>query len=102
MSRNSWIVAGLLVAAIAGLLLFQSLASGALLPISAVIAAPPVGDLPMMRHKPPASPEGFGNCPPEGDGGDPELNLLKNRVDKAAYVPVSFDSLLGLTWPRSA
>ena len=97
-----WIVAGLLVAGAAGLLLVEGLASDALRPISAVIAAPPVGDLPMMPEKPPASPEGFGGCPPEGRGGDVELNLLKNRVDKGAYVPVSFDSLLSLTWPKSA
>ena len=78
------------------------MAPSALLPLSAVIAAPPVGDLPMMPEKPPASPEGFNGCPAEGEGGDVELNLLKNRVDKGAYIPVSLDSLLALTWPRSA
>jgi hypothetical protein len=72
-----------------------------LLPTATVIAAPQVGDLPMMEEKPPASPEGYNGCPAEGRGGDVELNLLKNRVDKGAYVPVSFDSLLALTWPKS-
>jgi len=96
-----WIAAGLLLAALAGLLLLRSLGSSALLPISAVIAAPPVGDLPVMPDKPQASPEGFNGCPPEGEGGDVELNRLQNRVDKGAYVPVSLDSLLALTWPRS-
>ena len=38
----------------------------------------------------------------EGEGGDAELNLLKNRVDKGAYIPVSLDSILALTWPKSA
>lgn len=102
MSRAVWLAAGLLLAALAGLLLLQNIGSSALLPISAVISAPPVGDLPMMPDKPPASPEGFNGCPPEGEGGDVELNRLKNRVDKGAYVPVSLDSLLALTWPKSA
>ena len=100
-SRTTWIAAGLLLAALIAFLLLQGLGSNALLPISAIIAAPPVGDLPMMPDKPPASPEGFNGCPPEGDGGDADLNLLMNRVDKGAYIPISFDSLLGLTWPKS-
>jgi hypothetical protein len=94
--------AALVLALIAAFLLFQSLGAGTLQGISAVIAAPPVGDLPLMPDKPPASPEGFNGCPAEGEGGDPELNRLTNRVDKGAYVPVSFDSLLALTWPKSA
>jgi len=102
MSRGAWFAVGLLLAGLAGLLLLRSLGSGALLPISAVIAAPPAGDLPAMPDKPPASPEGFNGCPPEGEGGDLVLNRLRNRVDKGAYVPVSFDSLLALTWPKSA
>ena len=101
LGRGIWIAAGLILVAAAGVLLLRGLGSGALLPISAVIAAPPVGDLPIMPDKPPASPEGFNGCPPEGEGGDIELNLLKNRVDKGAYIPVSLDSLLALTWPRS-
>ena len=102
LGRGVWIAAGLLLAALAGLLLVRNLGPSALLPISAVIAAPPVGDLPVMPDKPPASPEGFNGCPPEGAGGDADLNLLKNRVDKGAYLPVSLDSLLALTWPKSA
>ena len=43
----------------------------------------------------------FGGCPPEGIGGDSELNLLKNRVDTAKYEPISFDSLTTLTWPKN-
>ena len=102
LGRGVWIAAGLLLAAVAGLLLLKGIDTNALLPISAVIAAPPVGDLPMMPEKPPPSPEGFNGCPPEGHGGDAELNRLVNRVDKGAYLPVSFDSLLALTWPKSA
>lgn len=96
-----WWTAGVLVAVLAAVLIGQSLDSSDLLPISAVIAAAPVGDLPLMGEKPPASPEGFNDCPPEGRGGDVELNLLTNRVDKAAYVPVSLESILALTWPKS-
>jgi hypothetical protein len=98
---GAWIAAGLLVASGGTYLLLRGLNSSALLPITAAIAAPPVGDIPVMPEKPPPSPEGFGECPPEGEGGDVELNILKNRVDKGAYVPVSFESLRSLTWPKS-
>lgn len=40
-------------------------------------------------------------CPPEGTSGDPDLNRLMNRVDKGDYQPVSFESLMALTWPKS-
>jgi hypothetical protein len=44
--------------------------------------------------------ETFQGCPPEGDGGDAELNRLKNRIDEpAAPVPVHLDSILKLPWP---
>ncbi|HET6846356.1 MAG TPA: hypothetical protein VFH29_05940, partial [Anaerolineales bacterium] len=76
LTRAFWVIGALLVAGLAAILILQNLGSGTLLPISAVIAAPPVGDLPMMPEKPPASPEGFNACPPEGQGGDPDLNLL--------------------------
>jgi len=97
-----WVLAGVLVAALAAVLIMLNLGSATLLPVSAVIAAPPVGDLPMMPEKPPASPEGYNGCPPEGSGGDQDLNLLENRVDKGGYIPVSLDSILALTWPKSA
>lgn len=39
-------------------------------------------------------------CPPEGDGGDPAMNRLKNRSDiPDQYYAVSFDTLLNLPWP---
>ena len=31
------------------------------------------------------APMSFDGCPPEGKGGDPQLNLLKNRMDKGNY-----------------
>ncbi len=65
------------------------------------LVAQPVGDLPNLPVKPQPKQITFDGCPPEGDGGDPELNLLKNRVDEGDYVPVSFDSLTTLTWPKT-
>jgi hypothetical protein len=41
----------------------------------------------------------FKGCPPEGDGGDPVLNRLKNRIDDGSYIPVSFDTIEQLQWP---
>jgi hypothetical protein len=43
----------------------------------------------------------FKGCPPEGDGGDPVLNRLKNRVDEASYIPVAFDTIVQLPWPEA-
>jgi hypothetical protein len=41
----------------------------------------------------------FQGCPPSGDGGDPLLNLLKNRIDQANWQPATLADLLALTWP---
>jgi hypothetical protein len=40
--------------------------------------------------------ETFQGCPPQGDGGDAQLNLRKNRIDAGAWQPVSLASLLAL------
>ncbi len=58
------------------------------------------GGLPDMPVKPKPRQTTFQGCPPEGDGGDPELNLLKNRVDEGDYAPVTFEAIAGLTWPE--
>jgi hypothetical protein len=92
---------GLVVVVLVGLLTLQSFGSGTLSPLG-VITVPAIGGVPVMATKPPASPEGLNGCPPEGEGGDPDLNRLMNRVDKGAYLEISFDSLLALTWPKSA
>jgi len=63
--------------------------------------AQPVGDLPILSDKPQPQQITFDNCPPEGLGGDSELNLLENRVDTGNYIPVSFDTLTTLTWPKN-
>ena len=50
------------------------------------------------RRPVPEAP-GFEGCPAAGDGGDRDLNRLKNRVDTAAWVPTPFASILSLGWP---
>ena len=59
------------------------------------------GALPVLNTKqqPVVSP--FQGCPPEGDGGDPALNRLKNRTDESAYFPVAFDAFIQLRWPKA-
>ena len=59
------------------------------------------GGLPDMPVKPAPKEITFKGCPPEGDGGDPDLNRLKNRVDEGSYVPVLFDALEQLPWPKT-
>ena len=56
--------------------------------------------VPVLRSKPRPVNVPFQFCPPEGDGGDPTLNRLKNRVDSTAWLPVSVDAVLALSWPR--
>ncbi len=43
--------------------------------------------------------ETYQGCPPQGDGGDTALNVLKNRIDTGNWQPVSLQDLLSLTWP---
>ena len=43
----------------------------------------------------------FQGCPPSGDGGDPVLNTLKNRMDTATWVPMPFSQLEQLPWPKA-
>jgi|GEM_PF-1200078 len=69
-------------------------------PVSNVAGNAP-GALPEMAQKPQPQEITFKGCPPEGDGSDPELNRLKNRVDEGAFVPVNFESVLNLPWPQA-
>lgn len=55
---------------------------------------------PEMRNKPQPVNRPFKGCPPEGDGGDPALNRLKNRIDEGNYIPVQFDAVAKLPWPK--
>ena len=63
------------------------------------VTATPSGNLPDMPTKPTPLDVPFNGCPPEGNGGDGEQNLLKNRSDSGDYVPVNFDAISTLTWP---
>jgi hypothetical protein len=55
---------------------------------------------PSLPNKPQPTSITFKGCPPEGDGGDSELNILKNRVDVYDnWFPVSFDTVYDLPWP---
>lgn len=62
---------------------------------------PPVAPtLPSLTTKPKPVATGFRDCPPEGDGGDRDLNRLKNRVDTATWLPASIEAVLALRWPQ--
>lgn len=58
--------------------------------------------LPAMATKPRPRESSFHGCPPDGDGGDRDLNRLKNRVDEGDYQPVAFDAVEKLPWPNTA
>jgi hypothetical protein len=61
---------------------------------------------PILQTLPPDEPrpapvtEVYEGCPPEGDGGDPVLNRLKNRIDVAPWRRASVAAVLALTWPK--
>ncbi len=99
--KGGWTAVTLLIAAGAIYFIGGSIRSGSMPPIHLSAVAQPVGDLPNMPVKPRPKEITFFGCPPEGLGGDSELNLMKNRVDEGKYVPVSFDSLTTLTWPKN-
>lgn len=63
------------------------------LPVDTTEGAPPAS----AKQQPVAT--GFQGCPPEGDGGDPALNRLKNRGDSTRFVPTPLDGVLALPWP---
>src|SRR5919202_2682012 len=59
------------------------------------------GPLPEMSVKPQPVEIDFQGCPGEGDNPrQADLNRLKNRVDEGEYVPVTFDSVVNLPWPK--
>jgi hypothetical protein len=62
---------------------------------------PASGVMPDVPDKQKPGKSTFNGCPPEGKGGDADLNVLKNRDDAAAnYHRVAFDTILHLPWPR--
>jgi hypothetical protein len=97
------IVRRVLVVAILGLAVFlvvQRLSERRVVVQSSAGVTPARTDrsAPAARRPVPESP-GFEGCPGVGDGGDRDLNRLKNRVDTAFWVPTPFASVLGLDWP---
>lgn len=63
-------------------------------------SAPRGGTRSWSAEKPTPRLAAFRGCPPEGDGGDPQLNRLKNRIDEPARpVAVPVDTLVDLPWP---
>jgi hypothetical protein len=60
----------------------------------------PSASLPEIAKKPEPLLRSFGDCPPEGDGGDPELNELKNRTDDGQYFAVPLEVVERLDWPK--
>lgn len=58
--------------------------------------------LPILQNKPQPKEITYLGCPPVGDGGDPQLNQLKNRVDEGDYIPAAFQAISSLSWPKSA
>ena len=59
------------------------------------------GAFPANASHPQPQEETFHGCPPTGDGGDQQLNILKNRIDDGQYTDVAIENLLQLTWPQS-
>jgi hypothetical protein len=43
----------------------------------------------------------FKGCPPSGDGGDPVLNTLKNRMDETVWQPTTVADIMSLDWPKA-
>ncbi len=64
--------------------------------------ATPLAVLPRTLPKQIAQADTFHGCPPDGNGGDGELNYLKNRTDGARFIPVALAALLDLGWPEGA
>ena len=94
--RSSWlVVAALIIVAFLGsVLLVNYLRSRSTKAIRSAL-------LPDLANKPQPLLRSFNGCPPEGDGGDPELNRLKNRVDDGQYISVPFAAVEQLEWPKT-
>jgi hypothetical protein len=95
-ARSSWLIiaAVIVVTFLGSFLLVTYLRSRSIKPVKS--SAPP--DMP---NKPQPLPRSFTGCPPEGDGGDPAMNRLKNRVDEGQYISVPFDAVETLEWPNT-
>jgi hypothetical protein len=99
--RGGLLTAGILVLAAGAYSVRRTLGPALPMPAPASAIAAPAGDLPNIPDKQPPASYVLDGCPPEGRGGDPDLNLLKNRSDPGDYAAVSFDTLTSLTWPKN-
>ncbi len=99
--RYGWAAIILLIILAAVYFIVTRAGPGTLPSLIPATIAQPVGDLPILPDKSQPEQITFNKCPPEGSGGDRELNLLENRIDVGSYVPVSFDTITTLTWPKS-
>ncbi len=95
------VIAGLAVIAAGAYLVRRQLDARDLPALSPSLVAQPVGDLANLPKKQTPASYTLDGCPPEGEGGDPQLNVLKNRSDPGDYMTISFDTLTALTWPKN-
>ena len=97
--RAAWLVClSLVLLIVAGCEVPDVTIPEATMPAGAVATGVP-GALPDVPNKPKPVEISYQGCPGEGDGGDPVLNRLKNRVDEGTYLPVQFDAVVTLKWP---
>jgi hypothetical protein len=68
--------------------------------VSEGAADSPIPGLPTLARKPKPVSSGYKECPPEGDGGDTDLNRLKNRTDSATWLGATYEAVRTLPWPR--
>ena len=100
-SRVGWLVIVLLIAGAAVYFFGSQFVTRAAELVVPSAMAPAIDDFPVVTNKSQPDAGTFNGCPPEGRGGDAELNLLENRVDEGKYVSLSFDTLLTLRWPKN-
>jgi hypothetical protein len=107
MRRNTWIglaivVAALVLCVVVALGIFAIGRSGKN-NIAQAGVTPPLPQaqttLGAAGGKPQPVVDYYQGCPPVGDGGDPALNTLKNRLDESTWQPTTVANLLALTWP---
>lgn len=68
-------------------------------PVSSAAALTALAAPPVPRGGPTS---GYNGCPAEGDGGDRQLNVRKNRADSVAFAPVRFAVVRTLPVPDGA
>ncbi len=65
------------------------------------VAPNPQGGIPLSASRPQPPSNTYQGCPSTGDGGDPGLNVRKDRIDSAPWYPVQIADLLALPWPKA-